>query len=168
MAVRWRRSRRRAVRTRAPAPFPALPNQRWSLDFVHDQMASGRPTSKTLFSAGRSGRYSGICALSFLFAPSLEEGSLAVSLPPPSGTCETATWRFNQLKFPSFRAVLLMPTVPRRLPQWPKLVSEPNSSLFTRTSPEKVRSTFLLFFSVLSRSISPRFSCFPTPGTADA
>ena len=28
--------------TRAPAPVLALPNQRWSLDFVHDQMASGR------------------------------------------------------------------------------------------------------------------------------
>jgi transposase InsO family protein len=40
LAVR-RRSRRRAVGTRAPAPVLALPNQRWSLDFVHDQMASG-------------------------------------------------------------------------------------------------------------------------------
>ena len=27
---------------RAHAPVLALPNQRWSLDFVHDQMASGR------------------------------------------------------------------------------------------------------------------------------
>ena len=26
----------------APAPVPALPNQRWSLDFVHDQMITGR------------------------------------------------------------------------------------------------------------------------------
>jgi transposase InsO family protein len=42
LAVRRRRSRRRAVGTRAPAPALALPNQRWSLDFVHDQMASGR------------------------------------------------------------------------------------------------------------------------------
>lgn len=42
LAVRRRRSRRRAVWTRAPAPVLALPNQRWSLDFVHDQMASGR------------------------------------------------------------------------------------------------------------------------------
>ncbi|MEZ5689234.1 MAG: IS3 family transposase [Caenibius sp.] len=42
LAVRRRRSRRRAVGTRAPAPVLALPNQRWSLDFVHDQMASGR------------------------------------------------------------------------------------------------------------------------------
>jgi transposase InsO family protein len=41
LAVRRRRSRRRAVGTRAPAPVLALPNQRWSLDFVHDQMASG-------------------------------------------------------------------------------------------------------------------------------
>ncbi|WP_390474766.1 IS3 family transposase [Altererythrobacter sp. MTPC7] len=42
LAVRRRRSRRRAVGTRAPAAVLALPNQRWSLDFVHDQMASGR------------------------------------------------------------------------------------------------------------------------------
>jgi transposase InsO family protein len=42
LAVRRRRSRRRAVGTRAPAPVLAMPNQRWSLDFVHDQMASGR------------------------------------------------------------------------------------------------------------------------------
>ena len=42
LAVRRRRSRKRAVGTRAPAPVLALPNQRWSLDFVHDQMASGR------------------------------------------------------------------------------------------------------------------------------
>jgi hypothetical protein len=42
LAMRRRRSRKRAVGTRAPAPVLALPNQRWSLDFVHDQMASGR------------------------------------------------------------------------------------------------------------------------------
>jgi transposase InsO family protein len=42
LAVRRPRSRRRAVGMRAPAPVLALPNQRWSLDFVHDQMASGR------------------------------------------------------------------------------------------------------------------------------
>ena len=42
LAVRRRRSRKRAVGTRAPPPVLALPNQRWSLDLVHDQMASGR------------------------------------------------------------------------------------------------------------------------------
>ncbi|WP_156361648.1 IS3 family transposase [Sphingomonas sp. Leaf67] len=42
LAVRRRRSRKRAVGTRAPAPVLAMPNQRWSLDFVHDQMTSGR------------------------------------------------------------------------------------------------------------------------------
>jgi transposase InsO family protein len=42
LTVRRRRGRRRAVGARAPAPVFALPNQRWSLDFVHDQMASGR------------------------------------------------------------------------------------------------------------------------------
>jgi len=42
LAVRRRRSRKRAVGSRAPAPVLVLANQRWSLDFVHDQMASGR------------------------------------------------------------------------------------------------------------------------------
>ena len=42
LTVRRRRGRRRAVGTRAPAPVLALPNQRWSLDFVHDQLAIGR------------------------------------------------------------------------------------------------------------------------------
>ncbi len=40
--MRKRRARRRAVGARAVPPVLALPNQRWSLDFVHDQMASGR------------------------------------------------------------------------------------------------------------------------------
>ena len=38
--MRRRKGRKRAVGARAPAPV--LPNQRWSLDFVHDQMATGR------------------------------------------------------------------------------------------------------------------------------
>ena len=39
----WRRKgRKRAIDARAPAPVPALPNQRWSLDFMYDQMAAGR------------------------------------------------------------------------------------------------------------------------------
>ena len=42
LTVRRRRSRRGAVGARAPAPVPALPNQRWSLDFVHDQLTTGR------------------------------------------------------------------------------------------------------------------------------
>ena len=42
LTVRRRRNRRRAIGARAPAPVLALPNQRWSLDFVHDQLASGR------------------------------------------------------------------------------------------------------------------------------
>jgi transposase InsO family protein len=40
--VRKRRARRRAVGTRAPIVVEAKPNARWSLDFVHDQLASGR------------------------------------------------------------------------------------------------------------------------------
>jgi putative transposase len=42
LTVRRRKGRKRAVGSRAPAPVPALPNQRWSLDFVHDQMITGR------------------------------------------------------------------------------------------------------------------------------
>ena len=42
LTVRRRKGRKRAVGARAPAPVIELPNQRWSLDFVHDQLASGR------------------------------------------------------------------------------------------------------------------------------
>jgi len=40
--VRKRKGRRRAVGERAPLGIAALPNVRWSLDFVHDQLACGR------------------------------------------------------------------------------------------------------------------------------
>ena len=36
------RAARRAPRARARLPVMALPSQRWSLDFVHDQLAEGR------------------------------------------------------------------------------------------------------------------------------
>ena len=42
LTVRKRRARRRAVGTRAPIVVEAKANARWSLDFVHDQLASGR------------------------------------------------------------------------------------------------------------------------------
>lgn len=42
LKVRRRRSRRRAIGTRAPIPLTDRPNTRWSLDFVHDQMSCGR------------------------------------------------------------------------------------------------------------------------------
>lgn len=42
LTVRRRRSRRRAVGTRAPILVYARVNARWSLDFVHDQLANGR------------------------------------------------------------------------------------------------------------------------------
>ncbi|MGI4733370.1 MAG: IS3 family transposase [Janthinobacterium lividum] len=42
LTVRRRKGRKRAVGARAPAPVLALPNQRWSLDFVHDQLVTGR------------------------------------------------------------------------------------------------------------------------------
>ncbi|SPP97116.1 protein of unknown function [Bradyrhizobium vignae] len=42
LTVRKRRARRKAVGTRAPILVEAMPNARWSLDFVHDQFANGR------------------------------------------------------------------------------------------------------------------------------
>src|SRR3954464_13348282 len=45
LTVRKRRARRRAVGTRAPILVETRPNARWSLDFVHDQFASGPSAS---------------------------------------------------------------------------------------------------------------------------
>jgi putative transposase len=42
LGVRKRRARRRAVGARAPILVEARPNARWSLDFIHDQLACGR------------------------------------------------------------------------------------------------------------------------------
>jgi len=42
LAVRRRESRRRIAVARTPIPAPDGPDSRWSLDFVHDQLASGR------------------------------------------------------------------------------------------------------------------------------
>jgi putative transposase len=42
LTVRQRKGSKRAVGSRTPVPVAALPNQRWSLDFVHDQLANGR------------------------------------------------------------------------------------------------------------------------------
>jgi putative transposase len=42
LSVRRRRGRKRAIVTRAPILVEARPNARWSIDFVHDQLASGR------------------------------------------------------------------------------------------------------------------------------
>ncbi len=42
LTVRRRKGRRRAVGARASAPVLALTNQRWSLDFVYDQLVTGR------------------------------------------------------------------------------------------------------------------------------
>jgi putative transposase len=41
MQVRTRR-RRKFVRPRVPMPLPTRPNERWSMDIVHDQLADGR------------------------------------------------------------------------------------------------------------------------------
>ena len=40
--VRRRRGRKRATGSRAPLAGAAHPNARWSIDFIHDQMACGR------------------------------------------------------------------------------------------------------------------------------
>jgi len=42
LTVRKRRTRRKAIGTRAPILVEAKANARWSLDFVHDQFASGQ------------------------------------------------------------------------------------------------------------------------------
>lgn len=42
LTERKRKARRKAVGTRAPILVEARPNARWSLDFVHDQFASGQ------------------------------------------------------------------------------------------------------------------------------
>ena len=42
LTVRKRRARRRAVGSRAPILVVSKPNARWSVDFVHDQLACGR------------------------------------------------------------------------------------------------------------------------------
>ena len=42
LAVRRRGGRKRAIGTRAPMMVPVAANDRWSLDFVHDQITDGR------------------------------------------------------------------------------------------------------------------------------
>ena len=42
LAVRRRSGRKRAIGTRAPMLVPFAPNERWSLDFVSDQLTDGR------------------------------------------------------------------------------------------------------------------------------
>ena len=42
LQVRRRGGRKRALGTRAPLALPQGSNQRWSLDFVHDQLSDGR------------------------------------------------------------------------------------------------------------------------------
>ena len=42
LMVRKRGGRKRAIGSRTPMPAAVLPNERWSLDFVADQMADGR------------------------------------------------------------------------------------------------------------------------------
>ena len=42
LQVRRRGGRKRALGSRAPLVLPQRPNQRWSLDFIHDQLSDGR------------------------------------------------------------------------------------------------------------------------------
>jgi transposase InsO family protein len=42
LTVRRRRGRKKATGTRAPILVEAMPNARWSVDFVHDQLVTGR------------------------------------------------------------------------------------------------------------------------------
>ena len=42
LTMRRRKGRKRTVGARMPPPVLTLPNQRWSLDFIHDQLVTGR------------------------------------------------------------------------------------------------------------------------------
>jgi putative transposase len=42
LLVRRRKRRRRAIGGRLPLPLPLVPNRRWSMDFIHDQLLDGR------------------------------------------------------------------------------------------------------------------------------
>ncbi len=42
LTVRKRKGRKRATGSRAPILVEAMPNARWSVDFVHDQLSNGR------------------------------------------------------------------------------------------------------------------------------
>lgn len=42
LSLRLKRRRKRAAAVRVPMPIPTRPNQIWSMDFVHDRLASGR------------------------------------------------------------------------------------------------------------------------------
>ena len=42
LQLRMRRRKHQALH-RGPAPVPVGPDERWSMDFVHDQLADGRP-----------------------------------------------------------------------------------------------------------------------------
>lgn len=42
LQMRRRGGRKRALGTRAPLALPSGPNERWSLDFLHDQLSDGR------------------------------------------------------------------------------------------------------------------------------
>ena len=58
LTVRKRGGRKRAMGTRAPMLVPVLPNQRWSLDFVSDQLTDG-PASEAAASGVDVPRRSG-------------------------------------------------------------------------------------------------------------
>jgi hypothetical protein len=79
------------------------------------------------------------------------ESSFADTLPPPSAHRETAIWSCVGPKIPSFCAVLLVLTEPQRLAGCGISVSEGGLSLFTRTSPGKVRSEDISFFQCYGR-----------------
>jgi putative transposase len=48
LSLRLRRRKKRPSHLRVLMPTPAGPNQRWSIDFVFDQLTSGREVSTTM------------------------------------------------------------------------------------------------------------------------
>ena len=76
LAVRKRRSRRKAVGTRVPILVEAKPNARWSLDFVHDQFVKEFSSLREMATAMlpeflAHHRDGPICLIGYSFAASL-------------------------------------------------------------------------------------------------
>lgn len=56
LLVGRRPRRKRAAVTRVPTPVPTRPNERWSMDFLLDTLADGRPTGSGRWSMMRPAR----------------------------------------------------------------------------------------------------------------
>ena len=76
LSVRKRGGRKRAIGSRSPALVPLLPNMRWSLDFVSDQLTDGRRRSLGRGRAVESADRVGTCSASGADASTSNRGRL--------------------------------------------------------------------------------------------